>query len=393
MNIVTQAEKYVRELLTAELTKDHRYHNLTHTLMVREKCIELSDKLSLNEEEREILQLAALFHDTGFTKVYTGHEEVSKEIAEAFLEEYKYPQEKLDKILACIGATKVGVEAEDQLEEVIQDADLNNLGSGRYGEVLAGLRHEWKVFLGREYTDEEWHKMNYQFIKNHEYHTEVAKEDFEEPLQENLKSMKKMVKKDKKKKDKKKGAGQAENGIGTNKGAQMMFKTALRNHLDLTNLADNKANIMLSVNALIITVAMPLAASFAQGMVNLLFPIASLLLFCLISMIFATMATRPIKMHGMTQPNLISEKKSNLFFFGNFYNMNYNDYEDGMRQVIKSEDLLETSIMRDLYFLGKTLGKKYSLLRLCYTIFMIGITVSVIIFVIVYADFIASNPR
>ena len=54
MNIVTQAEKYVRELLTAELTKDHRYHNLTHTLMVREKCIELSNKLSLNEEEREI---------------------------------------------------------------------------------------------------------------------------------------------------------------------------------------------------------------------------------------------------------------------------------------------------------------------------------------------------
>ncbi|MCI5082315.1 MAG: DUF5706 domain-containing protein [Saprospiraceae bacterium] len=387
MDIVQKAEDYVRELLTNELTKDHRYHNLTHTLTVRDNCLKLASKLSLNAEETEILQLAALFHDTGFTKVYTGHEEVGKEIARKFLRQHDYPETKLQKVTACIGATKVGETAQDQLEEVIQDADLNNLGSGRYNEVLAGLRHEWKVFLGKEYTDEEWHKMNYQFIKNHEYHTEVAQQDFQEPLQENLKSMKKIVKKDKRKK-KLKDAGDT---ITSNKGAQMMFKTALRNHLDLTNLADNKANIMLSVNALIITIAMPLAATFVGDRPTLIYPIGVLFLTCLTSMIFATMATRPIKMTGFTSEDLITQKRSNLFFFGNFYKMNYPTYEQGMKKVIEDEEHLEASIMRDLFYLGSALGEKYRLLRLCYTIFMFGITISVLIFGLTLSEFFGGN--
>lgn len=383
MNIVTQAEEFVRDLLTRELTNDHRYHNLTHTLRVRENCLTISSKLSLSDEDQEILQLAALFHDTGFTKVYTGHEEVSKEIAKSFLEDQSYDLKRMEKVLRCIEVTRYGVRATTQLEEVIQDADLNNLGnSERYNEVLAGLRHEWKVFLGKEYSDREWHEMNYKFIKNHVYRTEVAQEDFQEPLQENLKSMKKMVKKGKKKGKQK----IAEDGISNSKSAQMMFKTALRNHLDLTNLADNKANIMLSVNALIITIAMPLAASYVADNVQILFPIASLLLTCLVSMIFATLATRPIHMEGRTDASFIENKRSNLFFFGNFYNMKYDEYESGMKQVLRDEEHLESSIMRDLFYLGSTLGEKYRLLRLCYTIFMFGISISVLIFGFTFAD-------
>ena len=165
----------------------------------------------------------------------------------------------------------------------------------------------------------------------------------------------------------------------------MMFKTSLRNHLDLSNLADNKANIMLSVNALIITIVMPqTVSSFFKGNLFLIFPLVSLLLTCLASMIYATLATRPIKMKGYTSEDQVKTNRSNLFFFGNFYKMSYSEYRSGMQFVVADEDKLEDSIMRDLYFLGKSLGRKYNQLRTCYTIFMIGIIFTVLVFVISY---------
>ena len=97
-----------------------------------------------------------------------------------------------------------------------------------------------------------------------------------------------------------------------------MFKTALRNHMDLSNLADNKANIMLSVNALIVTIAIPMGAGYVNDDSHLMIPVIILLLTCLSSMIFATLATRPIPMTGHTSQEAIQEGRANLFFFGNF---------------------------------------------------------------------------
>jgi hypothetical protein len=165
----------------------------------------------------------------------------------------------------------------------------------------------------------------------------------------------------------------------------MMFKTSLRNHIDLSALADNKANIMLSVNALIITIIVPLAVVQVKETPYLGGPILILLFTCLSAMIFATLATRPIKMAGIT-PNLtIDQGKSNLFFFGNFYKMSFDHYKRGVYQVLEKDEDLDDTIIRDLFFLGKSLGAKYAQLRICYTIFMSGISLTVLSFLLVYA--------
>ena len=172
--------------------------------------------------------------------------------------------------------------------------------------------------------------------------------------------------------------------IQGNRSAQMMFKTALRNHIDLSTLADNKANIMLSVNALIITLIVPMAVGQINDTPFLLIPILILLLTCLISMIYATLATRPIKMNGETQMKTIEQGTSNLFFFGNFYKMKFNEYKKGIYKVLESDDDLDDTIMRDLFYLGKSLGAKYSQLRICYTIFMLGVSLAVLAFLVAY---------
>jgi predicted metal-dependent HD superfamily phosphohydrolase len=390
--VVIEAEQFVKKLLTTGISEDHRYHNLEHTLKVRTAAVSLAQAMGCSPDEIEVLELASLFHDTGFTRSYEGHEAFSKDIAASFLQQQDYPENKVTQILELIEATFPPKYPSNLLEKIIKDADLSNLASKHYFDALEALRYEWTVFLNKHYTDEEWYKMNYKFVNTHEFYTTAAQEAYIKQCKANRKKLK-ALRTDKpsisgksaKKNNDITGKHIPEGLIGKNKSAQMMFKTALRNHLDLSALADNKANTMLSVNALIITIVIPLAASYVSPERRyLLIPMIMLLLTCLVSMVFATLATRPIRMHGYTEKDEIEKGQSNLFFFGNFYKMKFTDYRDGMQNILAEDEKLDDSIMRDLFYLGTSLGTKYTQLRLCYTIFMWGIIITVVAFGIGY---------
>ncbi|HMO38842.1 MAG TPA: DUF5706 domain-containing protein [Saprospiraceae bacterium] len=378
--VLQSSEAYITQLLSEELSDDHRFHDLNHTLAVRDTCLSLARSLEIPSEDLEMLELAALFHDTGYTVTYTGHEAESRRIATDFLLAQNYPTDRLEQVLDCIDVTHPGAHPQNLVQQIIRDADYFNLASTDYLASIEALRHEWAVFLQQTYADPEWYRLNYDFLKNHQYITPAARALFEPQKTANLKQLKKIVKQQAPKPE----TAPAQT-IADSRSAQMMFKTALRNHLDLSNLADNKANIMLSVNALIITVAIPLLASYMQTVPYLLYPMSVLIVCCLSSMVFATLATRPIKMNGYTPKEKIEQGESNLFFFGNFYRMSFAEYQAGMQQVIANSTDLENAIMRDLFFLGKSLGTKYRQLRTCYTVFMFGMVLTVLVFVVSYS--------
>ena len=56
------------------------------------------------------------------------------------------------------------------------------------------------------------------------------------------------------------------------------------------------------------------------------------------------------------------------------------DYEWAMKEMMADTDYLYSSMIRDQYSLGKVISKKYRLLRVAYTVFMIGITLSSLLF-------------
>ena len=101
-------------------------------------------------------------------------------------------------------------------------------------------------------------------------------------------------------------------------------------------------------------------------------------------MIFSILSTRPKVTSGEFTQEDIVKKKVNLLFFGNFHKMSLEDFQDGMQEIMKDRDYLYKSLMKDLYFLGLVLEKKYRLLRIAYTIFMVGIVISVVAFVIAF---------
>ncbi|MEO1411096.1 MAG: Pycsar system effector family protein [Bacteroidota bacterium] len=380
--IIQRSESFVQELLGRELQAAHHFHNWIHTNEVRQQALTIGRRVGLSAADLEVLELAALFHDVGYIEAYDGHEAVSQGIAERFLIEQGYPEARCQRITAAIAATRYDCEPRNPLEAILRDADLSNLASEQYLDKLALLRAEWEHFRGEVYDAEEWRKLNRRFFKNHQYHTSVARDLFGPGKRANFDRMKSPDKKTKKNK-KKKTPDRDLIPLADSKSVQVMFKTASRNHIDLTNLADNKANIMLSINAIIITITIPLMPTYLEQDMTLLIPATTLLLTCVVSVIFATLATRPISMKGVTSAEQIRSGKSNLFFFGNFYRMNIQEYTTGMKEVINNEEVLEDSAIRDLYFLGAALGNKYKLLRNCYTIFMVGITSTVLIFALI----------
>ncbi|MBX2928959.1 MAG: HD domain-containing protein [Saprospiraceae bacterium] len=374
--VISNVEKYVSRLLTEKLDGRYTYHHLQHTLAVRDASMALAERAQLSPEDCEVLELAALLHDCGYTEGYEEHEASGCRIAEKLLKKEGYPTERTALVLGCIEATKITNQPESLLEMLLRDADLSHLAAQDYLLAVESLRYEWKEFLGQEYSDREWHELNHGFIKSHSYYTHAARELWDAQKTANQKALKKLVKEKTETLD--------EGRVTGTRSAQMMFKTSLRNHIDLSNLADNKANIMLSINAIIITIAMPLAATYVREHLYLLAPMGTLLATCLTSMFFATLATRPIKMTGYTNREAVREGKANLFFFGNFFKMSFEEYREGMLHIVADESRLDSAIMRDLFFLGKSLGRKYTQLRTCYTVFVTGIGLTVMIFVVAY---------
>jgi len=396
-NIIQLTEAYILKIFENDLPPNLHYHNLDHTMSVRETSLILGEHYDIGAANMEAMELAALLHDTGYVKAYTGHEAVSAALAEDFLSKHNYPTSQITLVKELIDATKLVYEPKNLLQRIIKDSDLNNLGQRKYMKTIANLRSEMKTFLHLEYEDAAFMEMNLKFMDGHSYFTEKASELFDGKKAKNRKKVVKALKMAKaatttptnKEKKKKKTTKQKKNKdltdtINSNKTAQMMFKTALRNHIDLTSIADNKANIMLSINALIITISLPLLASSIGNNTKLIFPTSILLTTCVASIIYATLATRPIKTKGLTSIKNIQTKPTNLFFYGNFYNMKFGDYKAGIKMIIEDDAKLDDSIISDLYYLGKALGNKFTQLRVCYLIFMIGTILTVLAFAILF---------
>ena len=166
------------------------------------------------------------------------------------------------------------------------------------------------------------------------------------------------------------------------RGVDTLFRVTLNNHTRLSDIADSKANILLSVNAIGISIDLSTLIPKLATPKNeyLLLPSIVMLFSSVASIVFAILATKPNVTYESFNEEDVKQKKVNLLFFCNFYQMSLESYEEAMQELMKDRDYLYNSLTRDLYFLGKVLERKYRLLSITYTIFMIGTILSVLTF-------------
>lgn len=387
-NLLFEVEKYVSSLLRRELSQDYIYHNLSHTNTVVKGVTALIEGEKITEVDAENLQIVAWLHDIGHIKGYENHEEESVNLAVKFLKEQNVSEERITEISSLILATKMGYEPQNLLEQIIRDADCSHFANKNYNDVSELLRAEWELTCNKTFSDIEWTKENISFFrKHHQFYTKFAQNNWQDGKNKNLASLLKLVKKQKQeaKKDKNKDeefALKKHKAKSPERGIETMFRVTLRNHITLSDIADTKANILLSVNAIIVSLVLSNLIPKLDNPSNtyLIYPTLIFVLFTVAAMILSVLATRPNVTSGKFTKEDVKNKKVNLLFFGNFHKMKLEDFEWAINEVMKDRDYLYSSLTKDLYFLGKVLDRKYKILRITYTVFMIGIIISVIAF-------------
>jgi len=388
-NIYKLVEQHVTHLFESNKSKLF-YHSLEHTQETVKRAEEIAAHYKLSEKEMLAVYIAAWFHDTG--RIFTGpenHEEKSVELMKSFMQINSPETELIQIIEGCILATKRSIKPTTLLQQILSDADTYHLGTKEFKRTNKQVRKE--ISLDREMSKEEYDIKTLEFLESHEFYTSYCIELLNKGKEENIKKLRHKIAEHavnddddtlfgSEKASDPKISKQTSSLIS--KGIQTMLRLASSNNLRLSEMADRKANILISVNAIIISVSISVLFRKFETDPFLVVPTIIFLTSSVITIVLSILATRPTITGGKFSKEDITAKKVNLLFFGNFYKASLEDFRWGMGIMMRDPEYLYGSLIKDVYFLGVVLGKKYRLLRIAYNIFMVGVVISVIAFTI-----------
>lgn len=366
------------------------YHNRAHTEEVVAHVTEIATHYQLDEKDRFIVTAAAWFHDMGyFTGDAQGHEQRGAEAAANFLKEKDVHARHIHAVKACIMATQLPQSPANLLEQIVCDADLFHFGTERFPERNKLMRKEAEWRKGEKIGKNKWREGTIKLLEAHHYHTDYCQNLLNGVKAKNLDKLKSKATEDSEPEQVQLPPAAAQPEAAEpkkakfdrpDKGIETMFRITSNNHQRLSDMADNKANIMITTTSIILSVLLSVLVRKLEENPYLTIPTMLLITICVITMVFSILATRPSLPHGTFTEDNIRDKNVNLLFFGNFYRMSFKDYSSGMQEMMNDREFLYGSLTRDVYAQGVVLGRKYRLLRVAYNVFMFGIIASVIAF-------------
>ncbi len=392
--ILEQARQYVLSFFKTHTDPRLIYHNAAHTQNVVERVVQIANHYQLNDDDFFAVCAAAWFHDTGYGLDLNDHEQKSIEISSGFLADHKIKDDVLAKIKAIIAATKMPQHPTDLLGNILCDADLFHLGTGEFADKSKLLRKEIEALNGSEIDKAEWRKKNIELLQSHNFHTDYCQLLLNDQQQKNLdKLMRKaqdtavektspVVELQVPEKENHHKPEKPAKEEKRSKGVETMLRITSSNQQRLSYMADSKAHIMISVNSIIISLLLSLLLRKIDEHPHQIIPAILLLIVNLVTIVFSILATRPNVTQGTFTAEDLENKKVNLLFFGNYFKMPFEKYEEGMFGMMNDNNFLYGSMVKDLYAQGAVLGRKYHLLRMSYNVFMYGLIISVIAFVI-----------
>ncbi len=405
--LLNDIELHVRRLFEVHHNPNLYYHNLKHTLSVVKSADLIAEHYQLNEEDMLSLRIAAWFHDAGYLfETPPLHEESSSLLAENYLKAKNIDAAIIQKVKGCIMATKLPQSPHSLIEQIICDADFFNLGTDMFRETGKMMRKETEAILDEKIKGRQWREKNIAFLESHSYFTDFArtmldktkavhlKELIEkaeekksesaakenEAVQEEImlkEEIAEVVTEAKKEKKKKK-----EVTVRMERGVETMFRVTYSNHSQISSMADSKANILISVTSISISVVLSFFIQRMDEFPYLIIPTLIFIISCLAALTLAILCTRPNLTPNTNSAEVEQKRKRNLLFFGNFYYMSLEEYEREMDEMLKEGGEVYSNLTRNLYYLGIVLKRKYKLLHYAYSTFMYGVIVSVIVFII-----------
>ena len=408
---LSKIEVLATNIIIEEFSPKLVFHTLKHIRRVVKAVKTIGEKENLNQEEIELGQMAAWLNFVGLSDL-EHYKKVSdpkdffmqcitsteKRIEELFSKN-DLPKDLKFQIINLIRNSNLdsGLEKIFLLEKVLKDALTIELASKKGPQRIKLLYEELLLVSAINVGTAGWYDLAMEYLVGHKYLTDYAKKKLEPQKEKNYLAIQKEYKNLKKQSDlalkmemdisdeelkelKKKlkaSKGRDDRGI------QTMFRTTSKNHYTLNEMVDRKANIMISVNSIILSIIIGglLNTTNIESMGTVV-PIFIMLITGFISIFFAVFSIRPDTTHGKFTAEEIRKKEGNLLFFGNFHDMKFRDYEWGVLEMISDQDYLYSTMIRDIYYLGQTLDKKYKHIRISLNVFMIGVALSVISFLV-----------
>ncbi|SFS73019.1 Pycsar system effector family protein [Sphingobacterium wenxiniae] len=375
--LLGKAKQYALAFIQKNKTQDYCFHDTAHTDDVVKAVEEMAEHYNLSEEDHFVVMCAAYFHDLGYcTGGAAKHEERGADFAESFLTQENVENSIAEKVKGCILATHTPQSPSNLLEEIVCDADLFHLGGDAF-ETRNKLMHKEAEQIAKfKIAKNVWRGLTIELLKNHHYHTEYAKNKLDKGKQMHIESLEKQQQKKLAQNTEETKAKKPDRGIET------MFRVSTTNSQRLSDMADNKANILLTVNSIILSVVVAMLVQKLDSNQHLIVPTVLLLIIVVATMVLAILSTIPKVKDGHFKQEDVENKSVNLLFFGNFHQMPYQSYYDAMKKAMDDYDFLYSMLTQDVYSQGVVLGRKYKLLRYAYGIFMFGLIISVIAFII-----------
>jgi hypothetical protein len=156
-----------------------------------------------------------------------------------------------------------------------------------------------------------------------------------------------------------------------------IIRTVQRNHIDLKAIADNKANILMSLNAIMLTLMVPAVLTHLEviNQYNLAVAVTIYFVTCFSTMILAALVLVPFN------GTKLNKQESDLihtspFLFRGFSNLSLEQYQNKFKEVVEDKATFQSHIVSDVYYLGKVVAVKYRWISLAYNIFLYGLGVA-----------------
>jgi predicted metal-dependent HD superfamily phosphohydrolase len=326
---LNHAEQAATDILKNQLSPTLAFHNYDHTQRVVNGVYAIGLSSQLSQEDLDMVLLAAWFHDTGYRDAYEGHEEKSVLIAKEFLEKEGVSAGLQQQVIACIQATKKGHQPQNLTEQVLIDAGHFAMIEGYCKDLIESLRQELSAIRREEVIERDAAEEYLERILQFQFYTTFgqkvllpARDKLREKLEKRINKLGKAMDEGLlnslgvssaqlkfMKKKLLKAEGIPERGIET------MFRLTSKNHLTLSGMADSKANIMITINSLIISIILGSLMQKLDSNEHLIPPTIILLLVTLASLIFAILSLRPNVSDGKFTREDIDNQKTNLLFF------------------------------------------------------------------------------
>jgi len=391
-DIVQEALRYSLSTFNDNHDRKAVYHNYQFCISVCEKITEIIEEESnIDTNDAQQAQLAAIFYTLGIVDNRKSPLPSAQLLWKEFSAKHAIATDSIKAVTDCLKSFFENQIKNTDAKKLLEDGIHAQIYAQEDATQIALYKMECQSYSDTDISNLEWNTQQYEKLQDITFHFPYSKLQYKPLISQNLLDYAQKIKRNKRNGPKAWEHEKLRNFQNLEKrlpsdATQTFFRANFRNHINLSAIADQKANIMISVNAIMISVLISVLSyrNITETNPKVIVPVVIFLIAGLASLICAVLSARP-KVTSLNRSNMpIEELQRNIVFFGNFVHLNLEQYEEAMDAMFRDNELIYGNMTRDLYYLGKVLQQKYSYLSISYNVFMVGFVATVLTFLVAF---------